>query len=87
MILNPYTIFWTPILEYLQILLLPNSKLSPISLSVTARKNLNQIQILGEMYKRNCNLSPMMLALSSVAVQTDINLNCFFFYSNSHKPK
>ena len=33
-------IFWTPIQEYLKIRPLPNSKLSPISLSqpVTARK-------------------------------------------------
>ena len=53
-------LFWTPILEYLKIRPLPNSKLSPISLSqrVSARKKTDTN--LGQMYNRNCNLSPMM---------------------------
>ena len=71
MVLNSNMIVLTPLLDYLKIRPLPNSTLSPISLSqwVTAR-NLTDTN-LGEMYDRNCNLSPLMFAISSVSVQSE----------------
>ena len=65
MILNSNMIFWTPILEYLKTISLPNSTLS-ISQPVTARykthSNLRRMYV-----NRNCNISPIMLSLSSIS--------------------
>ena len=77
-----YYDIWTPIEEYLKIRPLPNSKVSPISLSqqVTARSKSDTN--LGKIDNRDCNLSRMMLALSSVkSVQTGFNLKMLFLRS------
>ena len=75
--------FWTPILEYLKILSLPNSKLS-LSQPVTARKRTNtnlrrnvcEPQLLHVFTPNNA------LAFFSVgavrAVKTDLTLKCCF---------
>ena len=71
--LNSNMIIWTPILEYHIIISLPNSKLSR-SQPVTARKK-KLIRISGEMsVNRNCNISPMVISLSSRRSQTSKNL-------------
>ena len=65
MILNSNMIFWTPILEYLKTISLPNSTLS-LSKPATARykthSNLRRMYV-----NRNCNISPIMLSLSSIS--------------------
>ena len=71
-------IFWTPILEYRKIILLPNSKLS-LSQPVTARKKINtnlgrnfcELQL---QYIPNDDLA--FFSLGAVkAVKTDLTLN------------
>ena len=65
MILNSNMIFWTPILEYLKTILLPNSTLS-LSQPVAARYRTHSS--FRRMYvNRNCNISPIMLLLSSIS--------------------
>ena len=65
MILNSNMIFLTPILEYLKTILLPNSTLSlsqPVTLREKASSNLRRMYV-----NRNCNISPIMLSLSSIS--------------------
>ena len=65
-------IFWTPILEYLKIRSLPNSKLSRIFPFLNqSQQERKLIQISGEMYDRSCNLLPELPTLSSVSVQSE----------------
>ena len=65
MILNSNMIFWTPILEYLKTISLPNPTLS-LSQPATARykthSNLRRMYV-----NRNCNISQIMLSLSSIS--------------------
>ena len=66
MILNPNMLFWTLILEYLNIFFTPKIQNYPFLNQSQQERKL--IRISGEMYvNRNCNISPMMLSLSSVS--------------------
>ena len=78
MILNSNIIFWTPILEYLKILSLPNQKLS-LSQLVTARRktNTNLRRNVCEPQLQNIpNNTLTFFSLSAVrSVKTDLTLN------------
>ena len=65
MILNSNMIFWTPILQYLKTISLPNSTLSlsqPVAARYKTHSNLRQMYA-----NRNCNISPIMVSLSSIS--------------------
>ena len=65
MILNSNMIFWTPILEYLKTISLPNSTLflsQPATARYKTHSNLMRMYV-----NRNCNISPIMLSLSSIS--------------------
>ena len=65
MILNSNMIFWTPILEYLKTISLPNSTLflsQPATARYKTHSNLRRMYV-----NRNCNISPIMLSLSSIS--------------------
>ena len=81
MILNSNIIFWTPLLEYLKNLQIPNSKLS-LSQPVTARKKTN-MNLRGNIGEPQLQYIPYdALAFFSLgvvrAVKTDLTLKCCF---------